>query len=49
MDGRLLVVPAGCMDNDINIKPQGHIFYASKANWDTDLEKAPKFQELPNR
>ena len=48
MDGRLLVVPAGCMDSDINIKPQGHIFYASKANWDTDLEKIPKFQELPN-
>lgn len=48
MDGRLLVVPAGCMDSDINIKPQGHIFYASKANWDTDLEKAPKFQKLPN-
>ena len=48
MDGRLLVVPAGCMDSDINIKPQGHIFYASKANWDTDLEKVPKFQELPN-
>ena len=48
MDGRLLVVLAGCMDSDINIKPQGHIFYASKANWDTDLEKVPKFQELPN-
>ena len=48
MDGKLLVVPAGSLDSDINIKPQGHIYYASKANWDTDLEKVPKFDELPN-
>lgn len=31
MDGKLLVVPAGSIDSDINIKPQGHIYYASKA------------------
>ncbi|AFA50169.1 GFA family protein [Acetobacterium woodii] len=48
MDGKLLVVPAGSLDSDINIKPQGHIYYASKANWDTELEKVPKFEELPN-
>ncbi|WP_414732948.1 GFA family protein [Acetobacterium carbinolicum] len=48
MDGKLLVVPAGSIDSDINIKPQGHIYYASKANWDTELEKVPKFEELPN-
>jgi len=47
-DGKLLVVPAGCIDSDINIKPQGHIYYASKASWDNDLEKVPKFKELPN-
>ncbi len=48
MDGNLLVVPAGSIDSNINIKPQGHIYYASKANWDTELEKVPKFEELPN-
>ena len=48
MDGTLLVVPAGSIDSDINIKPQGHIYYANKANWDTELEKVPKFEELPN-
>lgn len=48
MDGKLLVVPAGSIDSDININPQGHIYYASKANWDTDLEKVPKFKELPS-
>jgi hypothetical protein len=35
-------------DSDINIKPQGHIYYANKANWDTDFEKVPKFEELTN-
>jgi hypothetical protein len=48
MNGKLLVVPAGSLDSDINIKPQGHIYYASKANWDTELEKVPKFEELPS-
>ena len=48
MDGKLLVVPAGSIDSDINIKPQGHIFYGNRANWDTELEKVPKFDKLPN-
>ncbi len=48
MDGTLLVVPAGSIDSDINIKPHGHIYCANKANWDNELEKAPRFDELPN-
>lgn len=47
MEGRLLVVPAGSLDSDINIKPQGHIFYSSKANWDNELESIPTFEENP--
>jgi hypothetical protein len=47
MDGNLLVVPAGSLDSDIDIKPDGHIYLASKANWDNELEKAPKFNVLP--
>ena len=47
MVGKLLVVPAGSLDSDINIVPQGHIFYASRASWDTELENVPKFDELP--
>lgn len=46
-EGKLLVVPAGSLDNDINIKPQGHIYMANKANWDSELEKIPKFPKLP--
>ena len=49
MDGKLLVVPAGSIDSNIDIKPQGHIYYANKANWDNELENVPKFEELPNR
>ncbi|VDN47155.1 conserved protein of unknown function [Petrocella atlantisensis] len=48
MDGNLLVVPAGSIDSNINVKPQGHIYYANKANWDTELENVPKFELLPN-
>jgi len=49
MDGKLLVVPAGSIDSDIDIKPQGHIYCASKANWDSELEKVPKYEKLPNK
>lgn len=46
--GKLLVVPAGCINSDIYMKPQGHIFWANKASWDNDLGSLPKFKELPN-
>ncbi len=47
MDGKLLVVPAGSLDSDVDIRPQGHIFYASRANWDVELEKVRKYDKLP--
>lgn len=47
MEGKLLVVPAGSLDSDIHIRPQGHIYYASKANWDRDLEKVKTYDVLP--
>lgn len=46
-DGKLLVVPAGCLDSDFSIKPYAHIFTGSKANWDNDLEKIRQFNQLP--
>ncbi len=48
MDGGLLVVPAGSLDSDVPIKPQGHIYWRNKANWDDALEKIVKFNQLPN-
>ncbi|MFV0397974.1 MAG: GFA family protein [Bacteroidales bacterium] len=47
MSGTLLVVPAGCLDSEISILPQGHIFYAYKAKWDSDLHKVQVFDRLP--
>jgi hypothetical protein len=48
MEGTLLVVPAGCLDSDVPMTPQGHIYFANRANWDNDLEKVPRFDQLPN-
>ncbi|WP_226642964.1 GFA family protein [Microbulbifer variabilis] len=39
----LVTVPAGSLNSSITIKPTAHIFMASKADWDKDLDKAPKF------
>lgn len=38
MDGALLVVPAGSLDSDIPIRPNAHIFTASRADWDQAAE-----------
>lgn len=46
-NGALLVVPAGSLDSAVDIRPQAHIFFASRANWDQHLEDVPKFDELP--
>jgi hypothetical protein len=42
-----LVVPAGCLDTDITLQPTAHIFTASKASWDKQLDQALKFARLP--
>lgn len=47
MEGKLLVVPAGSLDDSFSMKPNAHIFNSSKAEWDVDLEKINKFEKLP--
>lgn len=47
MNGELLVVPAGCLDSQLSIKPTAHIFLSDKANWDEKLEDVPKIEDLP--
>lgn len=47
MGGRLLVVPAGSLDSEIEMKPDAHIFTASRAGWDRALEQVPGFEKLP--
>lgn len=46
-EGMLLVVPAGCLDESISIKPKAHIFMASQANWEIHLPETPKFDKFP--
>ncbi len=46
-DGKLLVVPAGCIDSAFDIRPDGHIYCAHRAKWDHDLGKIPMYDELP--
>jgi hypothetical protein len=47
MNGTLLKVPAGTLDSDVRIRPDAHIFVASKANWDEALEDVPTVAQLP--
>lgn len=37
-----IVVPAGSLDDAIDVRPDAHIFYASRANWDERLEDVPR-------
>lgn len=43
----LLVVPAGSLDGDFGLRPQAHLFTASRADWDSALETLPGFERLP--
>ncbi len=45
--GRLLAVPAGSLDDVPALSPQAHLFTASRAAWDHQLETLPAFAQLP--
>jgi hypothetical protein len=47
LPGKLVVVPAGSLEDDVELRPTAHIFCSSKANWDTELEDIPRFDKLP--
>jgi hypothetical protein len=40
--GGLVVVPAGSLDSPVEIRPEGHIFMGSRADWDHDLDTLPQ-------
>lgn len=48
MEGALLVVPAGSLNSEVRIRPDAHIFVASRAGWDQELEKVPAFEKFPS-
>jgi hypothetical protein len=43
----LLVVPAGSLDDPIDIRPNAHIFVADRAEWDEGLEGVSRIDAFP--
>ena len=43
-----VVVPAGCLDTELAVTPDAHIFVASRADWDRDLESIRPFDAFPS-
>jgi len=44
----LVIVPAGCLDTDVDLSPQAHIFLNSKGNWDDGFTQVPSFDGMPS-
>lgn len=47
-NNRMLVVPAGSLDSQIDMRPNAHIFFSSRANWDNDLDSLERKNGLPD-
>ena len=47
--GRAIIIPAGTLDEDPEIKPVQNIFWDSRAAWRTPVEDLPQHAELPQR
>ena len=47
--GKAVVVPAGSLDDDPDIRPSQNIFCASRAVWYTDPARLSEYDELPPR
>ncbi|MGE4339796.1 MAG: GFA family protein [Pigmentiphaga sp.] len=43
----MLVVPAGSLDDTIEVRPNAHIFVAHRATWDEDLGSLPMIKTFP--
>ncbi|SBS35177.1 Glutathione-dependent formaldehyde-activating enzyme [Marinomonas aquimarina] len=44
----LVVVPAGCLDSDVDVQPDAHLCCDSRANWDEGLEGVTKLPGMPS-
>lgn len=43
-----LAVPAGSLDSELRLRPDAHLFTASRAAWDQGLESIPAFPAFPS-
>lgn len=48
-DGKLVAIPAGSLDSNLNFKANAHIFMSSKANWESCIAEAPQFDKYPQK
>jgi hypothetical protein len=47
--GRNVVVPAGTLDDDPELRPRGHIYWDSKAPWYHEVDALEHWEQLPPR
>ena len=48
-EGRMVLVPAGCLDEPVETAPTAHLFMASRANWEDGITVAPKLDGYPEK
>jgi len=46
-DVNMIVIPAGSLDSEVDIKPNANIFVSSKASWSHKLDGYMCFEKLP--
>ena len=44
--GSAVIIPAGTLDEDPDIRPQQNIHWASRAEWREPVESLPQYDEL---
>ncbi|MBF0287102.1 MAG: GFA family protein [SAR324 cluster bacterium] len=47
--GKNIVVPAGTLDDDPQLRPVHNAFWESRAPWHVETSELPKFAELPKK
>lgn len=47
--GKVVVVPAGTLDDNPKVKPTQNVFYANKAPWLKEVDDLEKYEELPSK
>jgi hypothetical protein len=47
--GTAVVVPAGTLDDDPQVRPTQNIFYGNRAPWFEEVGNLKKYQELPTK
>ena len=48
-NGKVMVVPAGGLDDDPEIRPQQSVFWGSRAPWYCSVDELPQHEQLPPR